>query len=141
MDGIFLYDVDDLQEVVAENIDQRLQEAEHAEELVALEVDKFSGWLESLKVTPTIKALRRLAAEIAGAEAEKTIAGLGDLSPKQRKKIAAMAGAIVNKLLHAPVTRLKEEAEQGNQVPVEIVRQLFNLDDHGDRDQNQGEHE
>ncbi|MBN2231582.1 MAG: glutamyl-tRNA reductase [Deltaproteobacteria bacterium] len=141
MDGIFLYDVDDLQGVVAENIDQRLQEAERAEELVALEVDKFTGWLESLKVTPTIKELRRLAAGIAGAEVEKTIAGLGDLSPRQCKKIEAMAGAIVNKLLHAPVTRLKEEAEHGNQVPVEVVRQLFNLKNSGDRNQNPGDHQ
>ncbi|MBW1645890.1 MAG: glutamyl-tRNA reductase [Deltaproteobacteria bacterium] len=127
MDGIFLYDVDDLQEVVSENIGQRQQEAERAEELVALEVEKFIAWLDSLQITPTIKALRRMAEEICRQELQKTLAGFPDLSSKQQKKLEAMARAIVNKLLHHPISFIKEHAGQGEQLPVEIIQQMYNL--------------
>ncbi|MBN2332789.1 MAG: glutamyl-tRNA reductase [Deltaproteobacteria bacterium] len=127
MDGIFLYDVDDLQEVVAENIDQRKHEADRAEALVDHEVDKFIAWIESLQVTPTIKALRRMAEEISQQELKKTLAGLPELTSKEQKKLEAMTRAIVNKILHHPISCIKEQAENGNQLPVEIIRQLYNL--------------
>ncbi|RLB69935.1 MAG: glutamyl-tRNA reductase [Deltaproteobacteria bacterium] len=131
MDGIFLYDVDDLQDVVSENIDHRKQEAERAEALVAIEVEKFLHWLESLQLTPTIKALRHMAEEISQRELEKTLAGFPDLSKKQQKKLEAMARAIVNKLLHQPITYIKERAEYGEQLPVEIIRQMYKLNEDG----------
>ncbi len=129
MDGIFLYDVDDLQNVVTENIDHRKQEAERAEALVAIEVDKFIHWLESLQLTPTIKALHRMADEISRQELEKTMSSFPDLSKKQQKKLEAMARAIVNKLLHQPITFIKEHSEYGEQLPVEIIRQIYKLSD------------
>ena len=129
MDGIFLYDVDDLQDVVTENIDHRKQEAERAEALVDIEVEKFIYWLESLQLTPTIKALHRMADEISRQELEKTLSSFPDLSKKQQKKLEAMARAIVNKLLHQPITFIKEHSEYGEQLPAEIVRQMYKLND------------
>lgn len=129
IDGIFLYDVDDLQGVVAENIDHRKQEAERAQVLIDIEVEKFIHWLESLQLTPTIKALHRMADEISRQELEKTLSAFPDLSKKQQKKLEAMARAIVNKLLHHPITFIKEHSEYGEQLPVEIVRQMYKLNE------------
>lgn len=129
MDGIFLYDVDDLQGVVTENIDHRKQEAERAQALVEVEVEKFIHWLESLQLTPTIKALHRMAAEISRQELEKTLSSFPDLSKKQQQKLEAMARAIVNKLLHHPISFIKEHSEYGEQLPVEIVRQMYKLNE------------
>ncbi len=137
MDGIFLYDVDDLQDVVTENIDHRKQEAERAEALVAIEVEKFMHWLESLQLTPTIKALHRMAEEISRQELEKTLASFPDLSKKQQKKLEAMTRAIVNKLLHQPITYIKERSAYGEQLPVEIIRQMYKLNESGHYEQDE----
>ena len=138
MDGIFLYDVDDLQDVVTENIDHRKQEAERAEALIAVEVEKFIHWLESLQLTPTIKALHRMADEISRRELEKTLSSFPELSKKQQQKLESMTRAIVNKLLHQPITFMKEHSAYGEQLPVEIIRQMYKLDniDHSEQEKS-----
>ncbi|MCK5680869.1 glutamyl-tRNA reductase [bacterium] len=128
LDNIYLYDVDDLQDVVTENLDQRRQEAELAEKLVAKEVEKFEQWLASLAVTPTIKKLREQVLEIADQELKKTLAGLTDLSNKDEQRLKAMVNAIANKFLHHPISYLKSQDDSAETIPATTIRKIFKLD-------------
>ncbi|MEM1413640.1 MAG: glutamyl-tRNA reductase [Myxococcota bacterium] len=107
LENVFLYDVDDLQQVAQENLAQRKRAAEAAERIVETEVAEFEAWRRSLELTPTIVAMRQRYQAIVKAEIERTLPRLGDLTPKQKKALDKMAGAMVNKLLHAPMTELK----------------------------------
>ena len=127
LDNIYLYDVDDLQEVVTENLDQRQQEAQHAETLVDLEVDKFEQWIASLAVTPTIKELRNQIKEISEQELKKTLAGFPDLGTKERRRLEAMVNAIGNKFLHHPINYLKSQNGCGGSLPATTIRKIFHL--------------
>ena len=130
MGNVFLYDVDDLQQVAEENLRERKRSAEAAERIVEVEVAEFEAWRRSLELTPTIVALRKQFAEIVKAEIARTTPRLGELTPKQRKSLDKMASAMVNKLLHAPLTTLKKGAGQpeGGAL-IEATRQLFDLDE------------
>jgi glutamyl-tRNA reductase len=128
LDDAFLYDIDDLQQVVDSNLQERAQEARRAHLIVEEEVDGTVRWLRSLEVVPTITALKGHAQAIARAEADKTLARLSHLSERDRAQVAAMAQSIVNKLLHAPFTSLRREAqERGESEIVEAARRLFAL--------------
>ena len=127
LDNIYLYDVDDLQEVVTENLDQRQQEAQRAEVLVDLEVVKFEQWLASLAVTPTIKELRDQIKEISEQELKKTLTGFPDLSSKERRRLEAMVNAIGNKFLHHPINYLKSQDGSGESLPATTIRKIFHL--------------
>ena len=129
LDNIYLFDVDDLQDVVTENIDQRRNEAEHAEELVSHEVEKFEQWLTSLSVTPTIKQLREQVLQIGNQELNKTLAGFSDLSPKDEKRLKAMVNAIGNKFLHHPINYLKAKNDNSNTLPATTIREIFKLEE------------
>ena len=127
LDNIYLYDVDDLQETVTENLDQRQQEALRAEKLVNLEVDKFEQWLASLAVTPTIKELREQIKEIGEQELNKTLTGFPDLSVKERRRLEAMVNAISNKFLHHPINYLKSPDDNNESRPATTIRKIFHL--------------
>jgi glutamyl-tRNA reductase len=131
LDNIYLFDVDDLQEVITENLDQRQQEALRAEGLVDREVEKFDKWLESLAVTPTIKALRRQMGEIAARELDKTLSAFPDLSDKEKRKLEALVNAITNKFLHHPLNYLKapENSDDQSPPPALLIRKIFKLPD------------
>lgn len=128
VDGAFLFTVDDLQEIVQANLAQRNREAEKAEEIIDQEIGQFYKWLSSLDVTPTIVALRSRFDEIRRAELEKTLSGWKELPPESEKRLEALTMAIMNKMLHAPTTALKQ-AGQGGRVDlyVDALRQLFDL--------------
>ncbi len=127
--NVYLYDVDDLQGIIEANKQERAKEAERAEEIVLEEVAGFLGWLKTLEVTPTIRALRTRFDEIRQAECDKTLKAFGDaLTPKQRKSIEAMGQAIVNKILHEPTLCLKRLADDPEaELSVDAVRRLFGL--------------
>jgi glutamyl-tRNA reductase len=126
LDGCYLYDIDDLEAVVAETLAGRKVEAEHAEHLVALEAQRFNEWRASLDVVPAISSLRAHAEEIRSAE----LAKLGALSDDERRTVEAVTAQIVNKLLHRPTVRIKEAAADADGARfVEMVRDLFGLED------------
>ncbi len=130
LDGIYLYDVDDLQGVVQANLKERQKEAAKAELIVEAEVEQFCSWLATLEVTPTIVALRRKIEQIRQAELEKTLSGLNSLDDKQRKAIESMTSAMVNKILHQPTHILKQTSNGGDSnCYLDAVRTLFNLTD------------
>ncbi|MCA1764874.1 MAG: glutamyl-tRNA reductase [Desulfobulbaceae bacterium] len=128
LDNVYLYDIDDLTQVVDINKAERDKEAGRGERIVVEETMKFTQWLAGMEVTPTIVALRRKAEGICRAEIERTSGNIKDLSPKQKKAIEKMAGAIANKLLHDPITYLKADQPGDKGEKLALIRQLFGLD-------------
>ena len=125
LDGCFLYDVDDLEAVVAETLTGRRSEAARAERLVAEEADRFREWQAALDVVPTIASLRALAEEIRDSELAR--AG-GRLSERERKHVESVTSQILAKLLHLPTIRMKEAAAAADGVVyADVVRHLFGL--------------
>jgi len=128
VDNVYLYDVDDLQGVVAANLKERQKEAKRAEGIIDEEIGQFFRWLASLDVVPTIVALRGRLEEIRKGELEKTFGSLKELDDKQRRSIEALTAAIVNKVLHQPITVLKQaQNDAATDCYVDAVRTLFNL--------------
>lgn len=124
----YLYNIDDLQSIVDENLKERKIEAKEAERIIEKAVDNFLKWLNSRSVVPVIKALCERGEEIRDAELEKALRKLGPLSEREEKIVHSMANSIVNKLLHSPIIQLRKHAqtEQGH-LYAEILRNLFDL--------------
>jgi glutamyl-tRNA reductase len=129
LDNVYLYDVDDLEQVVASNLRVRGQEAELAESIVRDELANFSKWLQSADVAPTIVELRGTVIGLKDAELEKALAKLGHLDERDRKVVQALAHGLVNKVLHAPTMALKNRARSGqaNRELLSHARELFGL--------------
>ncbi len=128
IENVYLYDLDDLQEVVNANIQDREKEAQKAEAIVQGEVIKFVNWYQSLEVTPTITALREKFEEIRRKELEKTLTLHPNLSEKERRSLEALTAAIINKILHGPLTLLKQTDEEAmTDLYLDALRTLFGL--------------
>jgi glutamyl-tRNA reductase len=128
LDGCYLYDIDDLEQIVVETLSLRRREAERAEAIVAGEAEKFHEWHASLDVVPAIASLRARAEEIRETELQKAEALLERLDESQRRAVEAVTAQIVNKLLHLPTVRMKEAAAAADGVLyAEAVRHLFGL--------------
>jgi len=128
LDGCYLYDIDDLEQIVAETLSGRRREAERAESLVAAEAEKFHEWHASLDVVPAIASLRAKAEEIRAAELRKADSLLSRLDDSQRNAVESVTSQIVNKLLHLPTVRMKQAAAAADGVTyAEAVRHLFGL--------------
>ena len=129
LENVFLYDIDDLQNVVQENRRERQREALEAEALVWQEVRQFQQWLTVRDAVPTIVAMRQHAEAIRLQELEKALHKLGPLDERQRRVLEDLTCGIVNKLLHAPTVYLKRASPEGQgRDAVHVVRHLFNLD-------------
>ena len=127
LEGCFLYDIDDLEAVVAETISGRRTEAARAEKLVAVEAERFRAWQASLEVVPTIASLRALVEEIRDNE----LARAGSrLSERERRQVESVTTQILAKLLHLPTIRMKEAAAAADGVVyADVVRHLFGLEE------------
>jgi glutamyl-tRNA reductase len=121
-----LFDIDDIRAICEANRAARTGEVAKAELLVAEEVAKFMEWWAAQEVVPTIRALREHAETIRQTEIERTLAKLPDLSQDQQDAINALSAAIVDKLLHQPITSMKNP-DSGGQL-ARVVQQLFQLD-------------
>lgn len=129
LDNAYVYDMDDLQSVAEANAGERRRESNQAEEIVGQEQLQFNTWLVALKAVPTIRHLRARAERIRSDELAR-MSGRLRLDDQQREGVEALTQAIVNKLLHAPLSHLRNEAESGAGVEsLEAVRVLFALDD------------
>jgi glutamyl-tRNA reductase len=130
LDGCYLYDIDDLEAVVAESLGSRRREAAAAEAIVAAEAEEFRTWQASLDVVPAIASLRARAEEIRRAELAKAESRLGELSDAERRAVESVTAQIVNKLLHLPTVRMKQAAAAADGVVyADAVRHLFGLED------------
>ena len=128
LNGVFLYNVDDLEAVVAANLGEREREAAKVETILEEEVAAFSSWISSLETVPTIAALKTKAETIRTEEVAKTLAKLEGLSEKDKNEVNALAKIIMSKLLHEPIVKLKDhEKEKDRYRYLEAVRYLFGL--------------
>ena len=129
LDNVFVYDVDDLEAVLEVNRENRSQEAAAAEQLLKDELDRYVRWSRSQQVVPVIKALRAQASAIASAEVQRTLSGLKASDKKTTQSIKAMSNAIVNKMLHPVLTRLKNEGADGDpHLLIDSLVTLFDLE-------------
>ncbi len=129
LDSAYLYDLDDLQEVAAMNKEERRRESERAERIIIEEREHFDGWLVTLQAVPTIRELRRRAEEIRRTEFERYASRLG-LDARQTEAIEKLTRGIVNKIMHAPISRLRDETDREvGLARLEEARSLFGLDD------------
>ncbi len=127
LDGCFLYDIDDLEAVVAETLAGRRSEAARAEQLVTEEASRFRSWRASLDVVPAIASLRARAEEIRAAELAKLN---GRVTDDERRTLESVTAQILNKLLHLPTVRMKEAAVSAEGAAyADAVRHLFGLED------------
>jgi glutamyl-tRNA reductase len=130
IDNAFLFDIDDLEMRVEQNLEERRREAEKAERMVEEEVKQVLQWIKSLEVTPTIVALCNRADEIKRAEIDKALARLQHLTPQERSVVEGLASGIVNKLLHGSLVTLKAESTSGGGAMfIEAARRFFGLDE------------
>ncbi len=125
LDGIYVYDVDDLSAVVEENRKAREDEAHRAERIVAAEAEAFVAAARS-EAGPVIKELRARAEASAKIELERTFSR-GEWTDAQKKSVEAMARALVNKILHEPTQRIRAAADRDDGRILEAVSELFGL--------------
>ncbi len=128
LDDCFLYDIDDLEAIVADTLTLRRREAERAESIVTAEADAFLEWQASRDVVPAIALLRARADAIRAAELRRAESRLGPLNEAQRQAVEVLASRIVEKLLYLPTIRMKQAAAAAEGVIyAEAVRHLFGL--------------
>lgn len=132
--GVCLYDIDDLQNVVDKNLEERKKEALKAQAIVEDEITKFFQWLNGQFVVPTISALKQFGEDIKNQELEKAFHKLGPVSPREEKIIRVLAHSIVNSMLHNPIVNLKSSAHTNHgHLYTEILQNLFSLEVEGQR--------
>lgn len=129
MENVYLFDMDDLQDIADENMKMRHEEARKAEEIVQEETTRYMAWWRSLETVPTIIDLREKAETIVAEEFDRAGAWLRSLKESDQEAVAYLVQSVVKKLLHYPITALKEE--QGEESTVNYIaalRRLFKLD-------------
>jgi len=129
LDNVFLYDIDDLQRVVANNSAARLHEAEDAEQIISEEVERMLSRLKTRDVVPTIVSLQEQLESLRLGEIARVRGKLGPLTPDQEQALEALTRGIVNKIAHGPISELRRQASQpeGAQF-ITLVRKAFRLE-------------
>ena len=129
LENVHLYNIDDLQAVVASNLQDRQQEAELAEKIASTEAMKFHDYLNSLGVTPAIKSLNQKFQQIAARELEYCLKK-GNLNREQQTAVSTMIRSLIKKLLDSPTRHLRQVAVNADPMQqICLLRELFRLDD------------
>jgi glutamyl-tRNA reductase len=129
--GVTLYDIDDLQGVIASNRSVRAAEARRVEGIIEQEIGHFARWLGSLDALPTLAALREQGTAIAHRVVEENAGRWESASDRDLERVEAIARTVVNRLLHQPTLRLKRAAGERAHARIEVLRELFALDEDG----------
>ena len=127
LEGIFVYDIDDLQTVAASHIEERVREAQDAEALIAAEVERFHARRRTVNVAPAIVALQKQGEEIRINERRRIQARLGTLTPEQIAAVEALTRGLVNKFLHPPMQALKQAARENDSVRMDALCETWSL--------------
>jgi glutamyl-tRNA reductase len=128
LDDVYLYNIDDLQEVVEKSLAGRQAEATRVEALIDEDLRKFQTWLRGLEVSPTIQQIQQLKERIIAGELQRAGGKLSDLSPEQREAVDVLVRSVANKLVLPTIIHLKEAADSGNGYhEVENMRTIFRL--------------
>lgn len=127
LEGVSLYDIDDLQAVVARNLSTREGELPRAEEIVEEEIHRFARWLGQLDTLPTVSALREHGNTLVEQVLAENAGRWESASPRDLARIEAVARAVMSRLLHEPTIRLRSLSEERGHASLELVRELFGL--------------
>jgi len=128
LDGVTLYDIDDLQAIVARNLSVRGSERDGAEAVVETEIQRFARWIGQLEVLPTIAALREHGSRIVEQVMSENAARWESASQADLARVDAVARSVMQRLLHEPTIRLKGLEEDGGHGRLELMRELFGLE-------------
>jgi len=128
LEGIFLYDIDDLQSVAAANMAERTREADDAEGVIAAEVERYHAKLRAVNAAPAIVGLQQRAEEMRQAELKRVQARLVDLTTEQAAAVEALSRGLMNKFLHAPMQALKQAARDEDAARIEEIRAMYALE-------------
>src|SRR5690606_14927642 len=135
LENVFLYDIDDLEQIVSGNLARRRSEAPAAERIVMEAVADYWLWYTARHVAPLIRALRDRAEATRRKEVAKALSKLRHLSAADREAVERLTRQLLAKVLHAPTVRLREAAASGRMPEVaEAARFLFELDDEAERE-------
>ncbi len=130
LDNVFLYDIDDLQEVVNANLRERMKEADRAEQLVSEEVERMMARLKVVEITPTIVGLQEQLEAIRTTEVDKVKRRYGPFTPQQEEALEAATRGIINKVAHGPISELRLQAGKPDGAHViAAIRKVFHLQD------------
>jgi glutamyl-tRNA reductase len=125
---VFLYNIDDLQTIVQENMARRSSELQHAESIVAEEVERFTAWMQSREIVPTVVALRQRFETIRQAELQRLEPKMAGLPPDARARVDEITHLIIEKLLLTPTEQLKSISDEATAVAyADAVNRLFSL--------------
>jgi glutamyl-tRNA reductase len=128
LDNVFLYDIDDLQEVVNANLRERMKEAEQAEHIVGEEVERMMARLKVQEVAPMIVGLQEQLESIRAGEIERMRRKYGPLTREQEEAWDALTRGIVKKIAHMPIAELRRNAGSPDSAHlVEVIRRVFHL--------------
>jgi glutamyl-tRNA reductase len=128
LDNVFLYDIDDLQEVVNSNLRERMKEADHAEILVTEEVERMMARLKVAEVTPVIVGLQEQLEQIRAGEIDKVRRRYGPFTPEQEEALEALTRGIINKIAHGPISELRSQAGKPDGAhAIAAIRKAFHL--------------
>lgn len=127
VEGVYLYNIDDLKSIVNSNMEQRKIEAQRAELLLEQEVDKFMKWLEIQKITPVIASVRTYADSLREKQLQRLFKDMPYLTQKERENIDLAMRSLINKLLHRPTAFIKDKAvKEDNDLYIKIFQEMFN---------------
>jgi glutamyl-tRNA reductase len=127
LEGVFVYDIDDLQAVAAAHMEERTRVASDAETLIAREVERFQQKLRTVNVAPAIVALQQQFEEIRKAELRRVQSRLGSLSAEQVAAVEVLTRGLVNKFLHPQMQALKQAAREGNSARVDALCEAWSV--------------
>jgi glutamyl-tRNA reductase len=128
VDGVFLYDIDDLQSVTASHLADRVREAESAEGIIAREVEQYQRRLQTLNVVPAIVGLQQTIEDLRLTELRRNHARLQSLTPEQQAAVDSLTRGMMNKFLHLPLQALKAAARDGDVTALKAICAAFELD-------------
>jgi glutamyl-tRNA reductase len=135
--NVFLYNLDDLHQVIQGTMAQRRAELPLAEDIIVAGVTEFWSWYRGLDVVPLIRGLRERAESMRAQEVERALRSLGHLSPEDRAAVEALTRQLLAKWLHQPTVKLRQAAANGHATDIlSAARYLFELDEDRDRDRD-----
>ncbi len=130
LDNVFLYDMDDLQKVVDQNRQGRLQHADQAEQIISEEVDRMLARLKAREAAPTIVRLQEQLEQLRQSELERLRSRFGELTPQQEEALEALTRGIMAKIAHAPIAELRKRAGEPEGIETaELIRRVFRLEE------------
>lgn len=139
--NVFLYNVDDLCDIIDEHLQQRSGEVPDARRIITAQHDEFRRWYLARDAGPLIRSLRDRAEEVRREETERILRRMEHLDPEDRARLEAFTRRLVNKLLHEPTVLLRDGVAGDGEELAGTVRKMYGLDAHGERDQPDGEDE